>query len=425
MSQIGVSSTPKRKNTKKQTNLVEKIEVMDTVTALIYRREHEHGKVASIFQALVLQHKSELKMSQDKIIGLVPANEVISHYEQFREFEELYLKVSIALEEHSSQISSFSLAEPPALNNPPAYIIHQPLQMPIPTFDGKYDSWPRFKAIFKDLVDRSPDSPAVKLYHLEKSLIGNAAGLIDAKTINEGDYAHAWRILEERFENKRHAIDTHITGLFNLKRMTKECCTELRSLVDECTRHVESLKYLEQEFTGISELMLVHLLTNALDKNTRRNWEGTVKHGSLPSYPSAIKFLKEQCFVLERCEAQTPSHLQQQPKPFPGKDEIHINTAVVTSESPVFKCDICNRDHANNTCPNFHSLSIQKRLAKAKEKQLCFNCLQKNHRSQNESPCRAEPASTSSDRPQPDLPNNDPTSLDQNNSRQKPISTHD
>ena len=97
-------------------------------------------------------------------------------------------------------------------------------------------------------------------------MVGKAAGIIDAKTINDGNYAHAWEILEERFENKRHTIDTHITGLFSFKKMLKESHVELRALVDECTRHAEVLKFLEQEFTGVSELMLVHLLTTALDK---------------------------------------------------------------------------------------------------------------------------------------------------------------
>ncbi|XP_055605321.1 uncharacterized protein LOC129753522 [Uranotaenia lowii] len=360
------------------------MEVMDKVTALMHRREHENGKVAKIFHALYPEDGSDVQLSRDKILELVPSDEVEIHYQNFKAFEELYLEVSIALEEHSEQISLNAVAAPSPLSNPSALIIHQPLRMPIPTFDGQYESWPKFKAVFKDLVDKSPDSPAVKLYHLEKSLIGKAAGLIDAKTINEGNYDHAWQILEERFENKRHTIDTHITGLFNLKRMAKENHAELRALLDECTRHVESLKYLEQEFTGISELMLVHLLTNALDKDTRRRWEGTIKHGDLPSYHDTMKFLKEQCFVLERCEAANQSYNQPQSKPSGGKLlSTRTNTAIITKDEAMIKCEICSENHANYTCPEFRALSVQERLTMVKEKQMCFNCLRRNHLSMN------------------------------------------
>ncbi|XP_055584946.1 uncharacterized protein LOC129737808 [Uranotaenia lowii] len=210
----------------------------------------------------------------------------------------MYAQVVVALEEQSNRISASAVGTTTTSTTPSTMIVHQPLQMPIPTFDGRYESWPKFKSMFKDLVDKSPDSPAVKLYHLEKALVGSAAGLIDARTIHEGNYVHAWEILEERFENKRHTVDTHIVGLFNLKKMVKENHLELRALIDECTRHVEGLKFLDQEFTGVSELMLIHLLTSALDKDTRRHWEGTVKHGSLPSYSDTLKFLKEQCFIL-------------------------------------------------------------------------------------------------------------------------------
>lgn len=75
--------------------------------------------------------------------------------------------------------------------------------MPIPSFDGSYSGWPKFKAIFQDLMARSGDTDAIKLYHLDKALIGEAAGLLDAKILSEGDYKQAWSVLEDRYENKR------------------------------------------------------------------------------------------------------------------------------------------------------------------------------------------------------------------------------
>lgn len=79
----------------------------------------------------------------------------------------------------------------------------QPLKAPIPTFDGSYANWPKFKAIFLDLMANSGDSDAIKLYHLDKALVGEAAGVLDAKVTSEGNYRQhglssptAWRIGE-------------------------------------------------------------------------------------------------------------------------------------------------------------------------------------------------------------------------------------
>ena len=86
-------------------------------------------------------------------------------------------------------------------------IQQQPLKIPIPTFDGSYAAWSKLKAIFNDLMANSGDTDAIKLYHLDKALIGNAAGALDAKILSEGKYKQARYILMDRY-NKRAIIDS-------------------------------------------------------------------------------------------------------------------------------------------------------------------------------------------------------------------------
>lgn len=157
--------------------------------------------------------------------------------------------------------------------NAPQVIIQQPLRAPIPTFDGRYENWPRFKTMFQDIIDKCSDSDAIKLHHLDKALVGAAAGIIDAKTLADNNYHHAWEILVERYENKRVIIDTHIGGLLSLKRMSKESYRELRELLDTCTRHVEGLRYMDQDIDDTSGLIITKILTSCLDPVTRKYWE--------------------------------------------------------------------------------------------------------------------------------------------------------
>ncbi|XP_055622932.1 uncharacterized protein LOC129766428 [Toxorhynchites rutilus septentrionalis] len=242
---------------------------------------------------------------------------------EYVEFETLYDNVSIFLEtwlENFAAPDSCPAAGQPATHQP--LIVQQSLPRAIPTFDGKYEQWEKFKIMFQDVVDKSNEPSRLKLYHLEKALIGDAAGLIDAKTIADGNYDCAWEILRERFEDKRRMIDRHIVGLLSITKIVKEDHCELRKLIDTCVGHVENLKFLGQEFSGVSELIVVHILTGALDKESKRAWESSMEHGSLPHYNNTISFLKNRISILERCQVSTISNENQFNRISPKRNEI-------------------------------------------------------------------------------------------------------
>lgn len=141
-------------------------------------------------------------------------------------------------------------------------------------------------------LDISADPPHIKLYHLEKALIGDAAVITDAKTIAHGNFDRAWEILTGRFENKRRMVGHHISGLLSMKKLAHVSYSDFRELIDACTSHVENLKFLGQEFTEVSEAIVTHLLAKSLDNETKETWEVTVTPGELPNHDETIKFLK-------------------------------------------------------------------------------------------------------------------------------------
>lgn len=108
--------------------------------------------------------------------------------------------------------------------------------------------------MFKDVVDKSNEPTRIKLYYLEQTLIGEAAGSIDEKTIQDGNYQRAWELLEERFEDKRRMVDLHIGGLLGVQKLEEESHAD-----------VENLMFLDKEFSGVSEQIDVYILAHALD----------------------------------------------------------------------------------------------------------------------------------------------------------------
>ncbi|XP_058128334.1 uncharacterized protein LOC131291478 [Anopheles ziemanni] len=226
---------------------------------------------------------AEFSAIHTTIVGLIPDSAMAEQDGVYDEFEEVFYEASNRIEE------LLLAAESKTKNNMSAaaqvIIQQQPLKAPIPTFDGTYAAWPKFKAIFEDLMANAGDSDTMKLYHLEKALVGEAAGAIDVSILNASNYKQAWEILTERFGNHRAIVDSHIHGLRNLKRMTSENFHELRALVQETSRHVESLRFLKQNLEGVSEPMVVHLLVSALEKSTRKAWEGTQRKELLKGTP--------------------------------------------------------------------------------------------------------------------------------------------
>ncbi|XP_055622822.1 uncharacterized protein LOC129766324 [Toxorhynchites rutilus septentrionalis] len=319
----------------------------------------------------------------ERIVAVVAHDRKEDQDCEYVEFETLYDNVSIFLE---TWLENFAAPDSrPATGQPVSQqplIVQQSLPRAIPTFDGKYEQWEKFKIMFGDVVNKSNEPPRIKLYHLEKALIGDAAGLIDAKTIADGNYDRAWEILRERFEDKRRMIDRHIVGLLSITKIVKEDHCELRKLIDTCVGHVENLKFLGQEFSGVSELIVIHILTSALDKESKRAWESSMEHGSLPHYNNTISFLKNRISILERCQVSTISNENQFNRISPKRNEIsnkqpnsRINAAMFSTN-----CEFCEGDHFAFKCPSFNALKIDERLKMVRDKRVCFNCLRRGHR---------------------------------------------
>ncbi|XP_053697048.1 uncharacterized protein LOC128744228 [Sabethes cyaneus] len=320
-----------------------------------------------------------------KVLSLVSDEDLFQEENEYDAFEDIYNNVSNAVEE--LLLEAKNRAVPTSAPNPSSQQVifqQQALKMPIPTFSGSYAEWPKFKAIFTDLMANSGDTDAIKLYHLDKALIGNAAGVLDAKILSEGNYQQAWNVLMDRYDNKRAIVESHFRGLLTLKKMSSTANKELRALVDEAVNHIESLRYLQQEINGTAEHFFVFLIVSALDKSARQAWEATQKKGELPNYQQTIDFLKSRCQVLENCEAAgqpAPSN----PKPHPPHRSVpqRSHAASTGPSQPPVSCEICGGPHRNVQCSALSSLTPAQKNEKIRAAGVCFNCLRKGHRSKD------------------------------------------
>ncbi|XP_062716240.1 uncharacterized protein LOC134291886 [Aedes albopictus] len=246
-----------------------------------------------VFQKKLEMHYSEYEAIHREVLSVTPPSKVEEQDEKLEEFDKLHTDALVRLEQLME-----SLTKQPATANvnagtAPPVVVQQSLKAPIPCFDGKTENWPKFKAMFSDVVCNSSDSDAVKLHHLDKALVGDAAGLINAKMITDNNFKEVWRQLTEQFQNPRVIVDTHVEGLIRLKPIAKGSYKDLLELIKTCERHVAGLEYQGLKVDTLSGILITKLLTSRLDDHTLQLWERNQKHGKLPDFSDTMRFLKE------------------------------------------------------------------------------------------------------------------------------------
>ncbi|KAK9509896.1 hypothetical protein O3M35_004787 [Rhynocoris fuscipes] len=269
----------------------------------------------------------------------------------------------------------------------------QPVQLSIslppiqlPTFSGNYESWPLFYETFSADIHNDPRIPEIKKFqYLVSSLKSEALDLIAHLNLTTQNYEIAWNLLKESYDNKRLIIKSHVSKLFELKRVSKETSTSLKEILNNLNKHLRALKSLGEPVDSWDSL-IIHLATSKLDSKTLRSWEGTIKSSIPPTYAQFETFLREQCNMLEAVESSIHSTVSSEIKS-PGlnktnqKNRTHcfMNLTNNNNSNSNSKIKFNEDNHNIYRCFRFLQEPANSRLRKVKELQLCVNCL-KSHK---------------------------------------------
>ncbi|XP_065094041.1 uncharacterized protein LOC135714581 [Ochlerotatus camptorhynchus] len=303
--------------------------------------------------------------------------------ESYIEFESLYNDVSVQLCMLIEAVTKTEtdLILPVGHPNPvPPFPIHPylpPLQVPLPTFDGSYEKWYSFKSLFTTVMNRyQQEEPALKLFHLRNSLVGQAAGIIDEDLINNNDYDAAWMLLTQRYEDKRVVVDKHVENLFNLPKLSQENAANMRKLIDSSTKNVEGLRHQNLPVDGLGEQMLVNLIAAKMDKRLRVAWEARQKKNVLSTYAATIDFLQEQCRIYEKLDASMKP-LTESAKPKAMARSHTLVTSDMKNDKFEYKCPVCKASHELWKCEAYKNKSGESSACASSRS--CRECGKKHH----------------------------------------------
>lgn len=254
----------------------------------------------------------------------------------------------------------------------------------LPEFNGEYENWQSFRDNFTVIIHNTRIPTVQKLQYLRLSLKGIAAQLIESLEVTEGNYEVAWNLVQERFENKRLIVHTHVSKLFAVNKLERESALEMRSFFDAFMRHLGALKAIGEPVDEWSTL-LVHIASSKLDDKSLMVWETSRIDTSVPTWKEFTTFLNHRCQTLAAVEVsklQGRNMAQKQLVPV----RRSFSTVQSRSTSSETKCSMCKLIHALYQCPKFLALRTPERVKFARTANVCVNCLRGGHRA---SSCRS------------------------------------
>lgn len=261
----------------------------------------------------------------------------------------------------------------------------------LPKFSGDYIDWVPFQDLFSSLVHNNDSLNKVqKFFYLKSSISGEAANLIKTFSATEANYDSAWQILEARYHNKRMLVGNLISKLFNIPK-SDGGFQSIKIILDSTQECLASLSNL-----GLSTIswdpILIHLIIQKLDLQTRRDWENSLKSSSnLPSRSELFSFLERTFRTLESLSDQYPT-LTGKPKftktnKFSKKTSCHTGRISKSNQRNCLYCEKSN--HSLPKCYKFLSLSLDLKNEFILSKNICRNCLTVGHNINNcDSPFR-------------------------------------
>lgn len=103
----------------------------------------------------------------------------------------------------------------------------------IPKFNGNIEEWMEFKDLFESLISEDDSIPEIqKLHYLKTSLGEQSLNLIKHLPIIKENYAAAWQILSDRYENTRNTVNKLLTSFMDIPPIANNSAESIRNMLD-------------------------------------------------------------------------------------------------------------------------------------------------------------------------------------------------
>lgn len=206
-------------------------------------------------------------------------------------------------------------------------------------------------------------------------LEGKAADVLASLEISSKNYVVAWKLLKNRYDNRKVIREDHAKSLINLPSLSKEYT--VRALLDDVQKHVRALKSLNKMVENWNTLLIV-ITKEKLNQFLREKWEEYSTELKYPTFEQMVTFLQIRANI-EDTKVNQNSHNSSKGKiSWNHQSKNNSQGAYAVTTTPI-SCDYCQSEHFIFSCKAFKDLSPHDRFSTVKKISLCLNCLRPNH----------------------------------------------
>ncbi|CAK9799142.1 hypothetical protein ANTPLA_LOCUS1909 [Anthophora plagiata] len=367
-----------------------------TIKAALTRLSRYFNESAEIASVKALQKRLEANVGlysnynaiQSQIERAVEGTDSeASHAADRDTFEETYFNIIADIEsyiERAQGASRIVNQMPGQLSSPASTNTSVSVKLPtiqLPSFDGNYSGWIRFKDTFTSLVHDSELSDVQKFHYLNSALKGPAARVIQSLGVSDANYHLAWNALRSRYENSAALRKYHVTAILDTPIVQRQSPTALRELVDDTRNHLAALRSLNEPVDSWDSL-IVPILSRKLDVVSLREWEKGATGSERVTFKKFAEFLEERSSYLENITPPTQvatAKAENPAGPAGSRKPLRLTTHVASAAST---CPACGSGHPLFKCDKFKELSIEDKTQIVQTSHSCYNCLQPGHRVQ-------------------------------------------
>ncbi|GFT00753.1 integrase catalytic domain-containing protein [Trichonephila clavipes] len=233
----------------------------------------------------------------------------------------------------------------------------------LPIFSGVTEEWLAFSDLFEAAVSNNDLTGAQKLQYLKGSLKSDALKIVNSLSITNDNFEIAWKLLKDRYFNKREIISSLIKNFINITPLSGESSTQILNLIDSAKEFVRMLESLEYQVDPTSNTLLMHMILFKLDPNSRTWFERTFSTDAIPRLDEFLQFLATQARSITSSIT---------------KRNVQRKVALVASNAQS-QCPLCNAEHTLSRCDTFLKFSVQGCSDFVKTNNVCYNCLTLYH----------------------------------------------
>ncbi|CAH1710608.1 unnamed protein product [Aphis gossypii] len=145
-------------------------------------------------------------------------------------------------------------------------------KIPLPTFDGRLQSWPDFRDRFSILVGQRPHlSNIEQFYYLLGCLQTGPTDVVKGITVSETTYDLAWSALVQRYDQPRQLATNLVNEMLNAPSSHQESPAELIKFLNLFCENIAMLKSLN--IPDLGSFLKFVISIQCLPSTSRRLYE--------------------------------------------------------------------------------------------------------------------------------------------------------